>query len=139
VETTSPIPQSNSKFWIWTTATLLFLLTAGAFWHFWHTGKGQQMQPSGSEEIAQRDADIAALRLAFQQKQDSLAALLSLHRDSFSVIEIKRLREEVDRKDRMLRDLEAQRRAGKPLIAMQFAKFSDKKPEGPMKALVPRS
>ena len=88
------------------------------------------MQPSGSEEIAQRDADIAALRVAFQQKQDSLLALLSLQRDSFSVIEIKRLRVEVDRKDRMLRDLETKRRAGKPLIAMQFAQSSDKRTRG---------
>ncbi len=119
--TASPPIQSKPNRWIWTTTALLLLLIAGAFWHFWQLGKVQQSQGSENRGIAQRDSVVAAMRTEFQQIQDSLSALLSLPRDSFSVLEIKRLREEIDLKDRMLRDLESQRRAGKPQIAMQFA------------------
>ncbi|MDO8367156.1 MAG: hypothetical protein Q7T20_10190, partial [Saprospiraceae bacterium] len=116
--------------WIWTSVILFLLLTTGTFWHFWQIEKVSQPQDSENREIAQRDSVISVMRIEFQQIQDSLSTLLSLPRDSFYVVEIKRLREEIDRKDNLLRTLETQRRAGKPQIAMQFAPSSNTSTRG---------
>lgn len=116
-----PPPRNPQNFWIWTTAILLLLLTAGAFWHF--SQLKQTPDPQALLDL-QRDSIIVALRADFQQKNDSLYGLLNLPasaKDSISINEIKRLKEEIDQKDKALRELETQKRAGKPLIAMQLA------------------
>ena len=131
--TASPPPRAAQNFWIWATATLILLLLAGTFWHFWQVGKVPQSQNSETHKIAQRDSLISAMRLTFELKQDSLTALMALPKegkDSVIVLEIKRLREALDLNERKLRDLESRRRAGKPLIAMQFAPPSNTSTRG---------
>jgi len=120
-DTFSPSPQSNSNNWKWATTTLLLLLLAVTFWHFWRVANMQAARNEENAAIAQRDSVIAVMRIELQQIQDSLSTLISLPIDSFYRLEIKRLREEVDRKDKVLRTLEAQGRTGKPQLAMQFA------------------
>jgi len=119
-----PPPRNPQNFWIWTTAVLLLLLSAGAFWHFSQLKQLQQIPDPQALLDLQRDSIIVALKADFQQKNDSLYALLNLPasaKDSISINEIKRLKEEIDQKDKALRELEIPKRAGKPLIAMQLA------------------
>lgn len=123
-----PPPARNSQnFWIWTTAVSLLLLMAGAFWHFSQLKQLQQNPDPQALLNLQRDSIVLALKADFQQKNDSLSILVNLPasaKDSISVNEIKRLKEEIDQKDKALRDLETQKRAEKPLIAMQLAPAS---------------
>ena len=120
----SPPAKTNYNAWILMTVILFLLLIAGTFWHFRQMEKQQLSQQPESAEIARRDAVIEAMRLDFQQKQDSLTTLLGLpgsSRDSVYTLEIKRLREEIESKDSMLKKMESQGRAGEPQIALQFA------------------
>lgn len=120
----SSSPPANRNFWIWATITLLLLLTAGAFWHFWQAEKWREMQERERQEIVKRDSLIAVLRADYQQKTEELAALLEKsgsRKDSLSMLKIKHLQEELDRKEKALRDLEGRRSARNPQIAMQFA------------------
>jgi len=126
-QTPPPIQPNHDKLWIWTAVILLLLLLVGAFAHFWQV---KHTRNSEKSEVAQRDSIIAVMRIEFQQKQDSMSVLLSLPKDSLSVLEIKRLQEEIDRKDKSLRDLESKRRAGKPLIALQYAQPSNTNTRG---------
>jgi hypothetical protein len=57
---------------------------------------------------------------------DSLSGMSGAAKDSFFIAEIKRLKAELDLKERMVRDLRGQ--AGKPQIASRFGRKSDAAP-----------
>jgi tetratricopeptide (TPR) repeat protein len=118
----APITAGNP--WIWTTIATLLLLIAGAFWHFDQIGQERTAQERERRELALRDSLIAVLQQDYQQKTDELKALLETpgsRKDSLALLEIKRLREELNRKDQSLRELENRRPAGKPQIALRLA------------------
>lgn len=128
-----PPPLPNRNIWVWTTAVLLLLLTAGAFWHFGQIKKERAIQEQERQEVALRDSLITVLQADYQRKANELTALLGMpsnSKDSIALLEIKRLREELDRKDQVLRNLESRRTAANLQIAMQLAPPSDIKTRG---------
>ena len=119
---TTAVPARNP--WVWTTVALLLLLTAGAFWHFGQIKKERGAQERERRQIAFRDSMIAVLQADYREKAGALEALMAkpgAGGDSLRLLEIKRLREELDRKDKALRELEQRRPAGKPRVAMRLA------------------
>lgn len=123
---TDPPPARNTppNPWFWTTLALLALIALGAFWYFGQSGQAGVQQEQKDREIVVRDSLIAALKTDFREKAQALDALLAKQgadSDSLTRLEIKRLREELEQKDRRLRELERRRFAGKPQIAMQLA------------------
>lgn len=110
--------------WAWATGILLLLLAVGAFWHFNQMEKMRGMADRENRDLALRDSMIAVLRADYEEKARLLETLLSepsAGNDSLARLEIKRLREELARKDRALRDLERQRSPGNAQIAMRLA------------------
>ncbi len=108
--------------WIWVTAALLLLLTAGAFWHFGQMRRERGEQEQDRRQIAFRDSIIAALQADYRTKAAELEALMAKPGgDSLTLLEVKRLRDELDRKDKALRKLEQRRPAGNRQVAMRLA------------------
>jgi len=110
--------------WAWATGILLLLLVVGAFWHFNQLAKLQGMADRENRALVLRDSMIEALRNDYEDKAQALEALLSAPGagdDSLAKLEIKRLREELERKDKALRELERRRSPGNAQIAMRLA------------------
>ncbi len=133
----SPSPpaetKTTGKVWIWASTTLLLLLLAGAIWHFGEIKKIKNTQQQENQEIARRDSIIMALRAEFQQKEEELSDLLKrteLGKDSTLNAEIKRLREELDQKDKAMRALESRNTQGSRQFAMQLAQKSNMSTRG---------
>jgi anti-sigma factor RsiW len=119
-----PAPNTPPNPWFWSTLALLALIALGAFWYFGQRGQAGDKQEQKDREIVVRDSLIAALKTDFREKAQALDALLAKQgagSDSLTRLEIKRLREELEQKDKRLRELERRRFAGKPQIAMQLA------------------
>lgn len=115
-----PAPARNP--WIWTTVALLLLLTAGALWHFGQIKKERAQAEQERRQITFRDSMIAVLQADYRAKAAELEALMvKPGGDSLSRLEIKRLRDELDRKDKALRELEQRRPAANRQVAMRLA------------------
>ncbi|GAB4500444.1 MAG: hypothetical protein OHK0019_38880 [Saprospiraceae bacterium] len=116
------LPPPNLNIWIWITGILLLLLTVGAFWHFTQLKKEHRDLEREQRKIAFRDSMIAVLQAAYREKATELEALIAQPGgDSLTLVEIKRLRDELDRKDKALRELEQRRPTGNRQVAMRLA------------------
>ena len=124
VETPSPPVGTARSPWAWATIALLLLLAAGAFWHFEQLQKLRAAQDAEHRQVTFRDSMIAVLQADYREKAQALEALLTApgtSADSLTRLEIKRLREELERKNQALRELERRRSPGNPQIAMRLA------------------
>lgn len=124
--TTSPPhaePASARNPWIGSTIALLLLLTAGALWHFGQINKERGEREQERRQIAFRDSMIAVLQADYRARAAELEALMRAKpgSDSLALLEIKRLRDELERKDKALRELEQRRPAGNKQVAMRLA------------------
>lgn len=120
----APPPKGKINPWFWTTIALLLLLAAGAFRYWGQTHKERNKQEQERRQIAMRDSLIDVLKADFRNKARALDSLLAVQNaggDSLTHQKIKRLRDELEQKDKTLRELERRRFAGKPQIAMQLA------------------
>lgn len=116
------LPPANRNIWIWITGILLLLLTAGAFWHFEQIKTERGVRKNERRQIAFRDSIIAVLQAGYREKAAELEALMAKPGgDSLTLLNIKRLREELARKDKALRELEQRRPKGNRQVAMQMA------------------
>jgi hypothetical protein len=123
-EAAAPPDKARINPWFWTTIALLLLLAAGAFLYWGQIRKQRNEQALERRQIAAQDSLIEALKADFLEKSQALDALLAVQKgggDTLTRQEITRLRDELQRKDKILRDLERRRFAGKPQIAMQLA------------------
>lgn len=117
-------PKGRFNPWLWSTMILLLLLTAGAFLYFGQKQKEQTKLERERREIAFRDSLIDQLQADYRAKAtelDSLQKLQGIAGDSLTRLEMKRLGEELERKDKALRELERRRFSGKAQIAMNLA------------------
>lgn len=121
----SPLTEASTSArnpWIWVTTALLLLLTAGAFWHFGQMRIERSEQERERRQIAFRDSMIASLQADYRAKTAELEVLMAKPGgDSLTLLEVKQLRDELDRKDKALRELEQRRPSGKPRVAMRLA------------------
>ncbi|MCE7926434.1 MAG: hypothetical protein DYG98_25595 [Haliscomenobacteraceae bacterium CHB4] len=116
------LSPANRNIWIWITGILLLLLTAGAFWHFEQIKTERRERENEHRQIAFRDSIIAVLQAGYREKAAELEALMAKPGDdSLTLLEIKRLQEELARKDKALRELEQRRPAGNRQVAMRLA------------------
>ncbi len=121
--TDSP-PVKTRNPWIWVASALLLLLTAGAFWHFRQMKKERSEEEQERLQIAFRDSMIAVLQTDYREKSvalETLKAKVGISGDSLRLLEIKQLREELDRKDKVLRELEQRRTKGNKQMAIRLA------------------
>ena len=117
---TAPSPGRNP--WVWITFALLLLSAAGAFGYYRQIKKERGKREQERRQIAFRDSMIAVLQAGYREKAAQLEALtVKPGGDSLTLLEIKRLREELDRKEKALRKLEQRRPAANRQIAMQLA------------------
>jgi len=117
---TAPPPPGNP--WIWATFALLLLSAAGAFWYYGQIKKERGEREQERRQIAFRDSMIAVLQAGYREKAAELEALTVKPRgDSLTLLEIKRLQDELGRKDKALRELEQRRPAGNRQVAMRLA------------------
>ena len=116
-----PAPARNP--WIWSTIVLLLLFIAGALWHFGQVNKERGERENERRQIAFRDSMIAVLQADYRAKAAELEALMrtKLGSDSLTLLEIKSLRDELNRKGKALRELEQRRPTGNRQVAMRLA------------------
>ncbi|MCK6692840.1 MAG: hypothetical protein L6Q97_12135, partial [Thermoanaerobaculia bacterium] len=96
---------------------------AGALWHFGQINKERGEREQERRQIAFRDSMIAVLQADYRARAAELEALMRAKpgSDSLALLEIKRLRDELERKDKALRELEQRRPAGNKQVAMRLA------------------
>jgi hypothetical protein len=116
--------KSQPSLWFWTTIALFLLLLVATVWYFSQKTRAGNNQDQKGREVAVRDSLIDVLRADYREKSmalDSLIALTKADSDTLNKVEIKRLQEELELKDKALRELERRRNTGKPQIARQLA------------------
>jgi tetratricopeptide (TPR) repeat protein len=121
------IPNSGNRVhysWLWATFVLTGLLVFGIFMHFNQLQKKHREHLRELETIATRDSLIALLQKDFRELSfslDSLSHLKNSEKDSSLNAKMIQLRNQLEQRDRILRELERQRNTGKPQMAMRLA------------------
>lgn len=87
-----PLPKTEISGWMWASAALFLLLMATVFGHLQQQNKTREREEQEKQQTAQSDSAVAAL----QTKLSNLLAK-GAFKDSLTQLEIKRLREELDR------------------------------------------
>ncbi|MFM7156138.1 MAG: hypothetical protein ACKOZV_18630, partial [Bacteroidota bacterium] len=110
--------------WFWATLILLGLLVLGIFLHFSKLRNKHEEHLRELEVIAARDSLIAVLQADYRNLStalDSLSRNSISEKDSLLKNELLQLRNRLELGDRVLRELERQRNAGKSQMAMRLA------------------
>lgn len=110
--------------WLWATFILLGLLVFGIFLHYSKIRNKHEEHLRELEVIAARDSLIAVLQADYRNLStalDSLSRNSISEKDSLLKNELLLLRNRLKQGDRVLRELERQRNAGKSQMAMRLA------------------